>query len=50
MGFFSFDTAWKTLQGYEAMHIIRKGQVQGVDKGDISEQITFIAHLFGVAA
>jgi transposase-like protein len=50
MGFFSFATAWKTLQGYEAMHMIRKGQVQGVDKGDISKQITFIAHLFGVAA
>src|SRR6202051_2292610 len=25
MGFFSFETAWRTLQGYEAMHIIRKG-------------------------
>ncbi|GHO90158.1 IS6 family transposase [Reticulibacter mediterranei] len=49
MGFFSFTTAWKTLQGYEAMHMIRKGQVQRVKKGNISGQITFIAHLFGVA-
>jgi transposase, IS6 family len=25
MGFFSFETAWRTLQGYEVMHMIRKG-------------------------
>jgi transposase, IS6 family len=35
MGFFSFETAWRTLQGYEVMHMIRKGQMQGVNKGDI---------------
>ena len=29
LGFFSFLTAWRTLQGYETMHMIRKGQVQG---------------------
>jgi IS6 family transposase len=50
MGFFSFETAWRTLQGYEMMNMMRKGQVRGVSKGDISRQITFIAHLFGVAA
>jgi transposase, IS6 family len=50
MGFFSFQTAWRTLQGYEAMHMIRKGQMLGVNKGDITGQVTFIAHLFGVAA
>ena len=38
------------LQGYEVMNMIRKGQVRGVGKGDISGQVTFIAHLFGVAA
>ncbi len=50
MGFFSFETAWRTLQGYEVMNMMRKGQVQGVSKGDITGQITFIASLFGVAA
>ena len=50
MGFFSFETAWRTLQGYEVMNMMRKGQVQGVSKGDITGQITFIARLFGVAA
>jgi IS6 family transposase len=50
LGFFSFDTAWRTLQGYEAMHMIRKGQVKGVNKGDIRGQVEFIASLLGVAA
>jgi len=31
------------------MHMIRKGQMQGVKKGDSSSQATFIAELFGVA-
>jgi IS6 family transposase len=50
MGFFSFETAWRTLQGYEVMHMIRKGQMRGVEKGDILGQVAFIASLFGVAA
>ena len=32
------------------MHRIRKGQVQGVDKGDIVGQIAWIAKVCGVAA
>ena len=50
LGFFSFETAWRTLRGYEAMNRVRKGQIQGVEKGDIRGQVTFIASLFGVAA
>ncbi len=50
MGFFSFETAGRTLQGYEVMNMIRKGQMHGVNKGDITGQVTFIARLFGVAA
>jgi transposase, IS6 family len=49
MGFFSFETAERTLQGYEAMNMIRKGQVRGGGKGDILGQVAFIATLFGVA-
>ncbi len=49
MGFFSVETAGRTLQGYEVMNMIRKGQVRGVDKGDISGQVTFIASLFAIA-
>jgi len=50
MGFFSFQTAWNTLQGYESMNMLRKGQVHGVKKGDITGQISFIASLFGLVA
>jgi IS6 family transposase len=50
LGFHSYPTAWRTLQGYEMMHMIRKGQVQGVDKGNIQAQNQFINDLFGLAA
>jgi transposase, IS6 family len=50
MGFFSVETAGRTLQGYEVMNMMRKGQVTGVGKGDITDQVAFIASLFGVAA
>jgi IS6 family transposase len=50
MGFFSTETAWRTLQGYEAMNMLRKGQIEGVGKRDSMTQVTFIANLFGVAA
>ncbi len=49
MGFFSFETAWRTLQGFEIMNMIRKGQVQGVAKGDVKGQVAVVARLFGVA-
>ncbi len=50
MGFFSFESAWRTLQGYEVMHIFRKGQMRGVEKRDILGRVAFISGLFGVAA
>jgi hypothetical protein len=49
-GFFSVETARRTLQGNEVMSMICKGQVRGVGKGDITGQVAFIASLFGVAA
>jgi len=33
MGFKSFNTARRTITRYEAMHMLRKGQVQGVARG-----------------
>jgi len=49
MGFFSFETAWRTLQGFESMNMMRKGQLQGVNKGDVVEQVALVSKLFGVA-
>ena len=50
MGFFSFETAWRTLQGFEVMNMIRKGQMQGGAKRDIRRQVTRVAKLFGLVA
>ena len=49
MGFGSFNTARRTLRGYEAMNMIRKGQIQGVEKRDILGQVEFVSQIFGVA-
>ena len=49
-GYGSFPTAWRTLQGIEAVHMIRKGRVRWVAKGDAIAQAHFIAELFGIAA
>jgi hypothetical protein len=32
MGLFSFETAWRTLLGDESMKMIRKGQLQAMEK------------------
>ncbi len=50
MGFQSFNTARRTLRGIEAMSMIRKGQVKGVDRGDSVSQVEFINKIFGVSA
>ena len=50
LGFYSYVTAWRTLQGYEAMNMIRKGQIKGAEKHNIQTQNQFIAGLFGLAA
>jgi transposase, IS6 family len=45
-GFREFQAAWGTIQGYEAMHMIRKGQVRWVSGNDVQRQIEFIQKLF----
>ena len=50
LGFRSADGAWRTIEGYEAMHAIRKGQVRWVGKADPVGQRQFIHTIFGVAA
>jgi transposase, IS6 family len=50
LGFGSFRTARRTIQGYEAMHMIRKGQVEGIAKEDILAQNRGIAQMFGLVA
>ncbi|MGF1523877.1 MAG: IS6 family transposase [Leptolyngbyaceae cyanobacterium] len=50
LGFGSFNTARRTLKGYEAMAMIRKGQIQTVDRDNVTGQISFIHQIFGIAA
>lgn len=50
LGFKSFNSARRTLSGIEAMNMIRKGQVNGVDQGDSVSQARFIESLFEIAA
>jgi hypothetical protein len=49
-GFRSFDGAWRTIQGYEALHMIRKGQVRWLPKGDVVGQVQFVNETFGLKA
>ena len=49
-GFREFHAARRTIQGYVAMNIIRKGQVRWVSGNDLGCQIRFMAKLFGLVA
>jgi transposase, IS6 family len=48
--FRSVDGALNTIAGYEAMNIIRKGQIRRLAKGDIVGQAHFIERTLGLAA
>ena len=48
--FRSVDGALRTIAGYDAMNMIRKGQVKWLAKGDVVGQATFIERIFGIAA
>ena len=47
--FRSVDGALNTIAGYEAMHMIRKGQIRWLPKGDTVGQIRFVNQIFGLA-
>jgi IS6 family transposase len=50
LGFGSLRTARRTLAGYEAMAMIRKGQVHNIDGHDMQAQNDFVSGLFQIAA
>jgi transposase-like protein len=50
LGFGSLRTARRTLAGYEAMAMMRKGQVHQVNGRAMRAQTTFVAELFGLTA
>jgi transposase-like protein len=48
--FREFHAARRTIEGYEAMHMIRKGQARWVTGNDVCRQNQFIDKLFDLAA
>jgi IS6 family transposase len=48
--FRSFHTAERTIEGVEAMHMMRRGQVKRLDGTDLLGQAKFVENLFGIAA
>src|ERR1017187_10334489 len=48
--FREFRAARRAIEGYEAMHMIRKGQAPWVSDDDIRKQNQFIDQLFDLAA
>jgi transposase-like protein len=48
--FRSFHTAERTLEGVEAMHMMRKGQIKRLAGSDVQGQSKFVASLFQIAA
>lgn len=48
--FGSFHTAERTLEGIEAVNMIRKGQVKRLSGSDAQGQAKFVESLFQIAA
>ncbi|MBA3714999.1 MAG: IS6 family transposase [Pyrinomonadaceae bacterium] len=48
--FRSFHTAERTLEGVEALHMLRKGQVKRLSSEDVAGQAQFVQRLSGIAA
>ncbi len=48
--FRSFHTAERTLEGVEALHMLRKGQVKRLSSEDVAGQAQFVQSLSGIAA
>ncbi len=47
-GFRSLQGACRTISGYEVIHMIRKGQVRWLLKGDVIGQVLFIERALGL--
>jgi len=50
LGYRSFDTSERTLQGIEALNMIRKGQLKRISRNDARGQAKFVSSLFSVLA
>ena len=48
--FKAFHTAERTIEGIEAINMVRKGQVKRLAGGDAQGKARFVESLFGIAA
>lgn len=48
--FRSSHSAGRTLEGIEALHMMREGQIKRLDRRDSPGQAEFVQGLFGLAA
>lgn len=48
-GFRAFGAARRTIDGYEAVHMMRKGQVRWLPGHEVQRQIRFVDQLFGLS-
>lgn len=48
--FRSFHAAGRTIEGIEAVHVMRRGQVKRLDGRDATGQAKFVVNLFDAAA
>jgi transposase-like protein len=49
-GYGSFHSAWPTLQGGDAVNMIRKGRIRWVAKEDPAGEARFVGNPFEIAA
>jgi IS6 family transposase len=50
LGFGAFRTVQRTIQGYEVIHRLRKGQIEGIARRDVLAQNRVINQMVGLAA
>jgi transposase-like protein len=48
-GFRAFGAARRTIDGYEAVQMMRKGQIRWLPGQDVQRQIRFLDRLFGLS-
>jgi transposase, IS6 family len=50
LGFGALAIARRIIQGHETMHMLHKGQIEGIARRDVLAQNRVINQLFGLAA
>ena len=48
--FKTFNSARRTIRGIESLNVIRKGQVKGIERGEVRTQVEFVSQIFGLIA